>query len=156
MRLALLSAVALLAAGTVARAEVPIHGPPATAAAILKADRDFCALSVSEGTAKAFRDTVDLTDSRAFAGVGDPVRGSAAIFAQYAKDSPPGTSLTWEPSEAFAGTGDMGVTWGRWTFTLPKGAGKNATGRYVTVWRKDAAGVWKALIDIGNPDPASP
>jgi ketosteroid isomerase-like protein len=26
------------------------------------------------------------------------------------------------------------------------------TGRYVTVWRKNAAGQWKGLIDIGNPD----
>ncbi|MBS0411858.1 MAG: nuclear transport factor 2 family protein, partial [Proteobacteria bacterium] len=27
-------------------------------------------------------------------------------------------------------------------------------GRYVTVWRKNAKGEWKGLIDIGNADPA--
>jgi ketosteroid isomerase-like protein len=32
------------------------------------------------------------------------------------------------------------------------GARPPATGRYVTVWRKDGAGHWKGLIDIGTTD----
>ncbi|MFX9608462.1 DUF4440 domain-containing protein, partial [Acinetobacter baumannii] len=66
-------------------------------------------------------------------------------------DAPSRGLLHWEAAEVFASTGDLGATWGHWTFT-PKGGGKPVTGRYVTVWRKDAAGAWKGLIDIGNPD----
>jgi ketosteroid isomerase-like protein len=48
----------------------------------------------------------------------------------------------------------MAVTTGRYTVTIP-GAGGDA-GRYITVWRKDAGGAWKVLMDSGVPDPVAP
>ena len=67
------------------------------------------------------------------------------------KTYPAGSALSWTPVNAFgAKSGDMGVTTGDWTFTAP--GIKDIHGRYVTVWRKDASGHWKGLIDIGNPD----
>ena len=144
-----LAALALMAAG--ARAEVLVHGPKETAEAILKADRDFDALSASEGTAKAFRAYMDATDGLVFAGH-DPVRGGEAIYRIEGGDAPPKTRLHWEPSEVFASTGDMGVTWGRWVLTATGSAKPLITGRYVTVWRRNAKGEWKGVIDIGDHD----
>lgn len=147
--LGLAAALSLMAAG--ARAEPIIHGPKATAEAILKADRDFDALSASEGAAKAFRTYMDATDGLVFAGH-DPVRGAEAIYKIEGGDAPPQTRLHWEPAEVFASTGDMGVTWGRWVLTATGSTKPLITGRYVTVWRKNAQGEWKGVIDIGDHD----
>jgi ketosteroid isomerase-like protein len=62
--------------------------------------------------------------------------------------------LEWTPLDAWGSRGgDLGVTTGTWKFSRIPGGDVVATGRYVTVWRKDARGAWKGLIDIGNPDP---
>ena len=72
-----------------------------------------------------------------FAG-GEPARGSDAIYKAQGGDLPEKAKLAWIPDEVFASTGDMGLTWGHWTFT-PIGAAKPLVkGRYVTVWRRDA------------------
>jgi ketosteroid isomerase-like protein len=119
---------------------------------LIAVDNAFAAEAKAKGGAVAFRDYMDPTDGLQFAGGKQPIRGAEAIFQAEGGGKPAG-DLVWTPSEALAGAaGDMGVTWGRWSFTpLVKGA-KAVTGLYVTVWRKDAAGHWKGLIDIGNPD----
>ena len=69
-------------------------------------------------------------------------------------DAPSQTRLEWTPLDAWGSRGgDLGVTTGTWKFTGPPPGATVVTGRYVTVWRKNAAGQWKGLIDIGNPDP---
>ena len=119
---------------------------------LIAVDRAFAAEAKAKGAPVAFRDYMDPTDSLEFAGGKQPVRGAAAIFQAQGGDKPSG-DLAWTPSEALAGAaGDMGVTWGHWTFTPPGKGAKVVTGVYVTVWRKDAAGHWKGLVDIGNPD----
>ncbi|HZK98572.1 MAG TPA: hypothetical protein VFC47_01610 [Caulobacteraceae bacterium] len=45
------------------------------------------------------------------------------------------------------------MTTGTWKFTSLADPKVLVTGRYVTVWRRNAHGDWKGLIDIGNPDP---
>ncbi len=134
-----------------APAQPQLHGPPAAAASLLAAERAFAARSLSAGAEAAFREYVDPADGRAFDG-GDPLRGVEAI----ARSHGDGGLLAWAPSEVFASAGaDMGAVWGVWSYT-PKGADKVlVTGRYVTVWRKDAKGAWKAIIDIGAPDQAA-
>jgi ketosteroid isomerase-like protein len=131
----------------VAGAEPVRHGPNAAAASIVAADRAFARESVASGLARAFRDYLDPADGKEFPDHGAPISGNA-VFAKHSKDK--GT-LDWSPSEVFAAqSGDMGVTWGRWTYTAPGHATER--GRYVTVWRKDTTGAWKAIIDIGNSD----
>lgn len=141
-----------MVAGGCAHAQSPrvvMHGQPEAAASILAADRAFAARSAHGGAAAAFREYMDPVDGRAFNG-GDPARGAAAIA-----EAAPRGRLTWTPSEVFAARdGDMGVTWGLWRFAPPGQAAPEATGRYVTVWRRDAAGAWKGIIDIGSPDAA--
>jgi len=68
---------------------------------------------------------------------------------------------------AFASeAGDLGYTLGTWRSTRYNDAGRGhvSTGKYVTIWRKQADGSWKVVFDGGNPDrsprlpgmPASP
>lgn len=119
---------------------------------LLAADRDFAAYAAEHGTAAAFKAFMEPTDSRAFEG-GEPARGAEAIYQAHGGDKPSNGKLAWSPDEALAGrAGDMGVTWGHWRYTPADPAQKALIGHYVTVWRKDADGRWKGLIDIGNPD----
>jgi ketosteroid isomerase-like protein len=46
----------------------------------------------------------------------------------------------------------MGVTTGDWAVSMKGKPTPVVTGRYVTVWHKDAQGHWKGLIDIGESD----
>ena len=60
--------------------------------------------------------------------------------------------LTWAPTDAQMGpSGDMGYTWGHF-----EGRSKDAngnpvltSGRYMTIWRKQADGSWKVVLDAG-------
>ena len=131
---------------------VPAFAEPGSVDQLLAVDRDFAAYAGAHGTAAAFRAFMEPTDSRQF-NAGEPVRGAEAIYQAEGADKPSKGKLDWSPAEAFAGkAGDMGVTWGHWRYTSVDPAQKAITGRYVTVWRKDAEGHWKGLIDIGNPD----
>ncbi|QUD88080.1 YybH family protein [Phenylobacterium montanum] len=125
---------------------------PSTADQLIAVDKAFEAYVAEHGVAQGFKSYMDPKDGLEFAG-GEPKRGAEAIFQAEGGDKPPTSKLTWTPTEAFASkSGDMGVTWGRWTETPNDTTKKPFTGRYVTVWRKDAEGHWKGLIDIGTPD----
>ncbi len=121
-----------------------------TAAAVRAADVAWAKHVDAVGPAKGIPDGMDATDGLFFGG-GAPAKGATAISAVTAKAYPAGGKLAWTPVNAFGSkSGDMGVTTGDWTFTAP---GIPAIhGRYVTTWRKTAAGEWKALTDIGSPD----
>jgi ketosteroid isomerase-like protein len=65
-------------------------------------------------------------------------------------------SLTWEPLQADAGAaGDLGYTNGRYEARFRDATGNPVarTGRYLTVWKKQADGTWKVVRDIGVQDP---
>ena len=69
----------------------------------------------------------------------------------------PGFHVTWEPSEiVIAPNGGFGYTTGTNEFTMPDADGNLVTtrGRYVTVWRREADGTWKCVMDIWNTAPA--
>jgi ketosteroid isomerase-like protein len=72
----------------------------------------------------------------------------------------PGYSLRWKPAGAeIASSGDLGYTYGTYTSTSPSDDGKPVVrhGKYITIWKKQADGSWKAVMDAGNasPGPAS-
>ncbi len=71
----------------------------------------------------------------------------------------PGFSLRWKPTRAqILISGDLGFTTGRYERRAKDDQGKEAVehGTYVTVWRKQADGSWKIILDTGSPDPAKP
>ena len=69
----------------------------------------------------------------------------------------PTLRLVWDPDTAtIAAGGDLGYTIGRYQLRRLSPDGSFAvlsTGRYLTIWRKQADGSWKAELDTGNPDP---
>jgi len=149
------SIILLLGSAAAAADEPRLHGNLDAARAIARADRDFAELARREGEAKAVRDVMDAIDGVIFNGDGQPAIGRDAIYARAGGDAPGANALTWYPVEVFAAqSGELGVSRGRYTLTSKSDAGKSVSGSYVTVWRKDAGGEWKGLIDIGAADKA--
>ncbi len=117
---------------------------------LLEADRAFSALSARAGMAAAFTAYIDPRDG-ALIQPGVFAEGAGPLAAALA-GAGPDLMLVWEPDRALASlAGDLGVTTGRFTRTV-NGA-VDGRGRYVSVWRRDAAGAWKVVMEIGNTDP---
>ena len=69
----------------------------------------------------------------------------------------PGVSLRWKPVKAeLARSGELGYTYGTFVLRRSEPDGKVVTryGKYVTIWRKEAGGAWKVVVDLGTPSPA--
>jgi ketosteroid isomerase-like protein len=67
----------------------------------------------------------------------------------------PGFKIEWEPIEAHvSASGDMGYLIERSRVTEPGPDGKPVTNeaRVVTVWRKDANGNWRNVVDMSNAE----
>ena len=75
--------------------------------------------------------------------------------------SPPPTDkkplLAWQPSFAgMSASGDMGFTTGPWEFRGDvKDEKPSGYGHFVTVWKKQADGTWKFVVDLGISHPQS-
>ncbi len=98
-----------------------------------------------------------LADDAVFFGDGMPrITGKAAIRQAWTDMSKaPGFSISWLPEGAVvAASGDLGYTFGSNEFRLNDAKGVRVTtkGKYVTIWRKQADGSWKAIVDTGNSD----
>jgi ketosteroid isomerase-like protein len=127
-------------------------GPGQARDELIQTDIAFSAMSAKSGPKAAFleyfaSDVKLLSEIRQGKdGINDELR-----------QLPPTASLTWTPSFAdVADSGEMGYTWGRYTLVVPsqrKGAEPLVQkGTYVTVWKHQALGGWKAVLDGGNPD----
>jgi ketosteroid isomerase-like protein len=127
---------------------------------LIAADKAFSALSVAKGDSAAF--LAFLADDGRLFGTGDglPLLGKAAAAASFKSGefrNGPKATLSWEPDYASVSSdGTLGWTDGRWTFAgapNAKGERVQATGHYLTVWRKEPDGVWKVAADMGTTDP---
>ncbi len=117
----------------------------ATAAApVEQAERAFAAMAQTEGQWTAFRafaapDAIMLLDGPK----------PAAPFLDHRADPP--QSVMWWPARTITSCdGKLAFSTGPW-----RGRGGTQTGRYMTVWRKDADG-WRWLYDGGSEDRGSP
>ncbi len=88
------------------------------------------------------------------------IEGKAAIRSYVqAASAIPGFRITWEPESAYvAEAGDMAYMIERNEITFDDENGEPITirGKVVTVWKKDAAGEWKNVVDIWNSVPTDP
>lgn len=126
---------------------VILHGPKRAAEAIVAAEQAYSARFAEVGIDQGMRELLDPNDDLSFTDSGDPVHSSALGRGNLSKGT-----LSWSPAEVFVSrSGDMGASWGRYTRTGADPAKKPVTGRYVTVWRKNADGEWRAVMDIGQP-----
>jgi ketosteroid isomerase-like protein len=86
-----------------------------------------------------------------------PLVGRVAIQ-KSANWDPKVYQLTWTPTDAQMGpSGDMGYTWGHFEGHSKDVNGNpvTTTGRYITVWRKQADGNWKVALDAGANEPVA-
>jgi ketosteroid isomerase-like protein len=78
-------------------------------------------------------------------------KGMAATFADTS------VHVVWHPVYAtLAASGDLGYTYGyyRWTSRDDKGLpAPPAEGKFLTIWRRDDAGRWRVVVDMGNAGP---
>jgi ketosteroid isomerase-like protein len=118
--------------------------PQGHVASLVAAERAFARASAESGIREAFLANLD-PESVLFRP--RPPPGIAAWKARPATKA----RLDWRPDYAeVSAAGDLGFTAGPWTLRPAEPEGAPAEhGHFVTVWRKDAAGVWKALVDIG-------
>jgi ketosteroid isomerase-like protein len=96
-------------------------------------------------------DGVELSNGQA------PVVGKVAIVKD-ANWSAKDYLLTWTPTDAvMSPSGDMGYTWGHYEGHSKDANGNPVTtsGRYMTIWRKQADGNWKVVLDAGSNEPAA-
>ena len=129
---------------------------PVSSDVLLEADRAFSA-AVAEGGADAWAAWFAADGAMVQEGVGE-VRGRATIREFMAALDDPGVSLQWEPDRAdIARSGDLGWTTGHYVSAsvAADGTPRRAEGIYVSIWRRQADGGWKVVMDLGNPtDPA--
>jgi ketosteroid isomerase-like protein len=88
-----------------------------------------------------------------------PVRGKEAMR-EYMKAGAalPGFTIKWEPLEAHVSpSGDMAYLFERNQVSFQDSTGATVTesNKSVTVWRKEADGSWKNVIDMWNADPTA-
>ena len=127
-------------------------GNQATAVqALSQTDSAFSTLSSQQGFALAFRryaldNAVLLPENRA------PLE-SLQVIEQSLQTLPAGTSLSWTLQEADT-SGNLGYTWGIYTFTGNNSAGQAtaAYGKYLSVW-KHQSGDWKLAVMMLNSSP---
>lgn len=117
------------------------------------ADRSFARATAARGV-KGW--VANFAEDGVMFRAGAIVRGHAEIeelMAPAFSDS--SYSLLWEPEYAeVASSADLGYTVGRYESRRvgADGVALVETGRYVTIWRRDSAGRWKVVLDIGSPD----
>ena len=96
-------------------------------------------------------------DGVALGNAAAPLIGKVAI-AKSANWDPKVYQLTWTPTDALMGpSDDMGYTWGHFEGHSKDANGNpvTTTGRYMTIWRKEANGQWKVVLDAGANEPVA-
>jgi hypothetical protein len=122
---------------------------------LMAADSALAARALVVGAAAAYAEALDENEGlivrpgAVFEGASDLPAAFAPNTGEFGQE----IVLNWAPDRAFTSqTGDLGATSGRYVRTVNGIA--TSQGRYVTVWRKDAQGRWRVLIDVGNTDPS--
>ena len=72
----------------------------------------------------------------------------------------PGLTISWQPTKVeVARSGDLAYLYGKYEVSFDEAPGKRTTdrGKIVEIWKKQADGNWKCIVDTWNSDlPAAP
>jgi ketosteroid isomerase-like protein len=115
---------------------------------MMDADRAFSARSIEKGVRKAYIEYIDsngvLLRPNQY-----PLIGAAAVdFLSQVNDTT--FTLQWEPKGGtIAKSGELGFTYGIYALK-PTDKDTIIYGTYVNVWKKQANGSWKFILDTGN------
>jgi ketosteroid isomerase-like protein len=126
-------------------------------ASIRKTDSTWAALAKEGGDVNKI--VSYWSDDAVVLAPGQPaVKGKEALR-KMVEDSKniPGFSITWKSSDIhFSPDGKMAYMSGENLMTINDSTGKKLSmpGRGYTIWRKEADGIWKCVVDIWNNLPA--
>lgn len=116
--------------------------------ALLQADKSFSDMSVEKGMKAAFIEYIDSNGVLLKPNL-LPIVGANAIDYLIAQEDS-GFTLNWQPHNAFVSqSGDLGYTYGVYALH-PKNIDTVLYGTYVSIWKKQADGSWKFVLDSGN------
>lgn len=114
---------------------------------LIERDIEFSSYSQEYGIKEAF---IEFADSAAVLLKPNqmPIKGDLSIRSYYKMLDDSRLDLSWVPLEArIASSRDLGYTYGIWEL---KTSDTIENGTYVTIWKKDAKGSWKYVLDSGN------
>jgi ketosteroid isomerase-like protein len=141
------AAIACIATLTACATGAPESAPES----LLRAERAFAAMAAAQGVRASFLANF-ADDGIAFEP--GPVRLRETWHARPAPADPLALRLQWEPAAAaVAASGELGFTTGPFTLSFADGARPPRHGIYTSVWRRDAAGPWKVVVDAGVGTP---
>ncbi len=119
--------------------------------ALKKADTDFSDLSKEKGVKEAFL-TYAASDGVLLRPFTMPIAGYEAVK-KFLEEGDSNFQLTWKPLYAdISISGELGYTYGTYSLVFKDEAGAEQTrvGTYVSIWKLDADGKWKFVLDTGN------
>ena len=120
--------------------------------ALFSVDREFSKFSEENGIFKAFTSYMD-NEAVIYRDKQEPFKGHQAITELFKNST---GQLIWEPTFAdIDANGNLGYTLGEWTYstTDSNDVTTEATGYYVTIWKKQTDGSWKYVFDTGISSP---
>jgi ketosteroid isomerase-like protein len=124
---------------------------------LVETERSFSRASEEKGIRESFSEFI-ADDGILFRPT--PVLGKKWMQEHPLPPSPTRPLLTWHPIVAgISRAGDLGYTTGPWQRKNDiKDTKPAAFGNFMTVWKRQADGNWKFVIDLGttNPEPKSP
>ena len=121
---------------------------------MVNTERSFSRMSEEKGTREAF--AVFIADD------GILFRPRAVVGKKWMQEHPLPPSntrplLSWQPIYAYMSrSGDLGYTTGPWQYKNDKkDARASAFGNFMTIWKKQADGNWRFVLDLGisHPEP---
>jgi ketosteroid isomerase-like protein len=156
----LFGAVAAALAPTLLRcASTPAPAPASKLekdkAALMRKDAEFSRTAQTRGIGEAFA-AYAAEDATMMPMAENAAVGRAAIRKEF-EGTPAEVALVWKPFSAdVSRSSDLGYTLGTYEYRAPGADGKMTTryGKYCTIWKKQANGDWKWVVDIGNTSPA--
>ncbi|HSG81371.1 MAG TPA: DUF4440 domain-containing protein [Gemmatimonadota bacterium] len=129
---------------------VSMWGREAEITKLLEVDGAFSAASAARGSTAALSGYVDA-DVRTLRNGMQPLTGAESLRNQTSLR--PG-SLTWVPAGGdVSASGDLGYTYGEYTYTPADSSASSETGIYVRAWRRTSVESWRVIVDIMTPLP---
>ena len=140
----------------------PPPSPPDTRAADERAVREADAAWSKAASARDVERTVSFyaDDGSGLSPNAPIVTGKEALRAYWSEAvSAPGFAISWQASKVeVARSGDLGYVVGTYEGAAKDAKGKLVTdrGKYMTVWKKQPDGTWKAVADMYSSDLPAP
>ncbi len=115
---------------------------------LLKVDKEFAATSAAKGMKNAYLEYIDSNGVLLRPNSLPIISAEAVDYIISLKDT--GFVIEWKPSNAVVARSlELGYTYGVYKIVVPA-SGNIIYGTYITVWKKQADGNWKFVLQSNN------